>query len=154
MVDTPLEINMNTITSEEGRSPRFKYLVLLPFDGSTMPLRDTIGDVIRRERGEPIFLDEIRFGAVWVDEIAGAIGTSDAVIAEVTRLNPNVMFELGMAHSLGKPLVLLLSEAATTNLPSDLSGYQYLTYTPGDLTAFSERLGKAVRQLAQRRGAY
>lgn len=142
------------IPHEKDRSFRFRYLILLPFDASHKRLRDTIGRVIRDEQGSPVFLDEIRAGAVWVDEVSRLIRTSDAVIADLTRINPNVMFELGMAHGLGKPLVLLLSEAASSNLPSDLLGYQYLTYAPENLSAFSARLSRTVRQLAQRQGGF
>jgi hypothetical protein len=141
------------VPDEEDRPTRFTYLILLPFDPSAKQLRDTIGSIIRQEQGEPIFLDEIRTGAVWVDEVLRLIRASDAVIADLTRLNPNVMFELGMAHGLGKPLVLLLSETTNSSLPSDLVGNQYLTYAPENLSAFSDRLSRKVRQLAQRRGA-
>jgi len=41
------------------------------------------------------------------DEIAGAVGGCDAMVAVVIGRNPNVFWELGIAFSLGKPLVLL-----------------------------------------------
>ena len=63
------------------------------------------------------------------------------------------MFELGVAQGLGKPLILLLSEEANASLPSDLVGYQNLTYSPNNLSSFSDRLRRAARQLEARRGA-
>lgn len=141
-------------SAAERHPPRFAYLVLLPFDASAKRMRNSIRSVVNEEQGDALFLDEIRSGAVWVDEVSRLIRTSDAVIADVSRLNPNVMFELGMAHGLGKPLVLLLSEAADINLPTDLLGYHFLTYSPDNLSAFLDRLRKTLRQLAQRRGAF
>jgi hypothetical protein len=140
-------------TTEEGQPLPFKFLVLLPFDASAKRLRDAINTTIRQARGEPVFLDEIRAGAVWVDEVSRLISASDAVIADVTRLNPNVMFELGLAHGLGKPFVLLLDGGASTNLPGALLGYQYLTYSPENLSSLMVRLSRTVTQIVQRREA-
>jgi hypothetical protein len=140
------------LPAEHHGSHRLKCLVLLPFDASARSLRDTIRRIIYEEQGEPLFLDDFRPGAVWVDEVSRLIRESDAVIADVTRSNPNVLFELGMAHGLGKPIILLLSEGAIEKLPSDLLGYVYLRYTPDNLSGFSHRLGKFIGQLGQRRG--
>lgn len=153
-IDTSLDrsIERHDI-GEEAVSNRFRFLVLLPFGYSEQHLRNTIASVIRQAEGEPLFLDEnIKVGALWVDEISRLIRTSDAVIADLTRMHPNIMFELGMAHGLGKPLVLLLSESANLNVPSDLAGYHYITYAPENLSAFSTRLTRTVRQLVLRRG--
>lgn len=140
-------------TAGEDRHTRFTFLVLIPFDASAGRLQATINNAVRESNGEPVFLNQVKAGAAWVDEVTQLIRTSGAVIADVTRRNPNVMFELGIAHGLGKPLVLLFSDAESTNLPSDLLGYQYLTYSPQNLSAFASRLSKTVRQLVQHRGA-
>ena len=132
---------------------KVQYYILLLVGASMRHLRDTIARTIREERAEPFFVDEILAGAAWVNEISIRIRTSDVVIADITRLNPNVMFELGIAHGLGKPLILLLNEDADVDLPTDLVGYQYLTYTPGNLSSFVEKLRRTARQLEVRKGA-
>jgi hypothetical protein len=149
----PEEIPVGNDEKANYTQEKLKYFVLLPLDASMARLRDTIGRSIRDERAEPFFVDEILAGAAWVDEISRRIRTSDAVIADITRLNPNVMFELGMAHSFGKPLILLLSEDADIDLPTDLVGYQYLTYSSGNLSPFVEKLRRTVQQLEARKGA-
>ena len=148
----PQENPVENVEEADYIKKKLKYLVLLPLDASMVRLRDTIGHSIREEGAANFFVDELLAGAAWVDEIARRIRTSDAVIADITRLNPNVMFELGMAHSLGKPLILLLSEDADIDLPTDLVGYQYLTYSSGNLSPFAEKLRRTVRQLEARRG--
>jgi nucleoside 2-deoxyribosyltransferase len=145
---------MSAVMSKQKRATEaFKFLVLLPFDASARQLRDVINTTIRQEQGEPLFLDENKAGALWVEEVSRLVSTSGAVIADVTRRNPNVMFELGVAHALGKPLVLLLDEDANTNLPSGLAGYQYLTYSRGNFSPLISRLGKTIGQIVQRREA-
>jgi predicted nucleotide-binding protein len=137
--------------NENRTAEAFKFLVLLPFDASAKRLRDVLNTTIRQAHGEPVFLDQnLAAGALWVDDVARLVRTSGAVIADVTRLNPNVMFELGMAHSLGKPLVLLVDEAASTKVPSDLAGYQFLTYSPGNLSPLMARLEKTIGLIVQR----
>jgi nucleoside 2-deoxyribosyltransferase len=141
------------MSKQKQTTETFKFLVLLPFDASARRLRDVINTAIRQARGEPLFLNETKAGAVWVDEVSRVVSTSGAVIADVTRLNPNVMFELGMAHALGKPLVLLLDEAASTNLPSDLAGYQFVTYSRENLSPLMARLSRTIGQIVQRQEA-
>jgi hypothetical protein len=143
----------DVVDEESGDAGKLHYFILLPVDASMRRLRDTIARTIREERAEPFFVDEILAGAAWVNEISVRIRTSDVVIADITRLNPNVMFELGIAHGLGKPLILLLNEDADVDLPTDLAGYQYLTYTPGNLSSFVEKLRRTARQLEVRKGA-
>lgn len=143
----------DVVDEESEDAGKVQYFILLPVDASMLHLRDTIARTIREERAEPFFVDEILAGAAWVNEISIRIRTSDVVIADITRLNPNVMFELGIAHGLGKPLILLLNEDADVDLPTDLVGYQYLTYTPGNLSSFVEKLRRTARQLEVRKGA-
>jgi predicted nucleotide-binding protein len=108
---------------------------------------------LREERAVPFFVDELPAGAAWVDDIVQRIRSSHVVVADITRMNPNVMFELGIAHGLGKPLILLINEVEDVDLPSDLVGYQYLMYAPDNLSSFVERLRRTARQLQARKGA-
>jgi len=48
------------------------------------------------------------------------------VIAEITAPNQNVFYELGYAHALKKPTILLAEHGKT--LPFDVSGYRCLFY--------------------------
>lgn len=94
---------------------------------------------------------EVRPGALWVDELLAMLRSSDFLIADVSRKNPNVIFELGVAHGLGKPFVMLLStDADAAGIPSDLSGYQYLSYDPSNLSNLAIRLARMVESVAAR----
>jgi hypothetical protein len=50
----------------------------------------------------------------------------DVVIADITKLNANVMFELGIRHGLGKPYVLLCEEGQ--ELPFDIKNFRTIFY--------------------------
>jgi predicted nucleotide-binding protein len=127
-------------------------LVLLPHDAGAARVRDTVNRVLREHGIEPIALeDELTAGARWVDEMVSLLRRADFVIADVSRKNPNVLFELGVAHGLDKPFILLLgADAGTAGLPSDLMGFQMLVYDPADLSPLAARLARMVQSAAVR----
>ncbi len=52
----------------------------------------------------------------WLPQIEGSIAYSNAVVAFLDGSNPNVLVEVGEAHALGKPLILVVQNAR--DLPS------------------------------------
>ena len=59
-------------------------------------------------------------------DIAQGIVDAKVVIAEVTPPNQNVYYELGYAHALNKPTIILAERSK--ELPFDISGYRVLFY--------------------------
>jgi hypothetical protein len=59
-------------------------------------------------------------------QIAREIGVSDLVIADLSRLNANVMYELGVRHGLGKPCILMAHQGQS--LPFDLLDLRTIFY--------------------------
>jgi predicted nucleotide-binding protein len=62
---------------------------------------------------------------VWSDILQAGI-----VIAELSTPNPNVFYELGLVHALGKDTVILKEKAV--KLPADFLGTLYVEYDAGD----------------------
>ncbi|MDK7536035.1 hypothetical protein OWP14_29035, partial [Bacillus paranthracis] len=52
---------------------------------------------------------------------------SDLIVADLTDLNPNVFYELGIAHALRKNVILLTQQI--DELPFDLRSYRVLSYS-------------------------
>jgi hypothetical protein len=63
-----------------------------------------------------------------LQDISQGIAEAKVVIAEVTPANQNVFYELGYAHALGKPTILLAEREECEQLPFDISGYRVLFY--------------------------
>ena len=61
-----------------------------------------------------------------LNDIAQGIIEAKIVIAEVTTPSSNVFYELGYAHALGKPTILLAERGK--QLPFDIAGYRCLFY--------------------------
>jgi hypothetical protein len=79
-----------------------------------------------------------------VDQVWQGIRSADVVIAEFSSLNANVMYELGLAHALGKEVIAISQQEA---LPFDIRSLRRITYTPtalGDLQAAVTLALKAV----------
>lgn len=73
-------------------------------------------------------------------DIIGGIVKADLVLVELTTLNPNVMYELGVSHGMGRPTVLMAQ--SIEDIPFDLRSYRILLYT----TRFDE-IGKLRQDL-------
>lgn len=61
-----------------------------------------------------------------LEQIALAIRDSALVIADITPPNQNVYYELGYAHAIGKPTILMARKG--TELPFDVRSYRVLFY--------------------------
>ena len=61
-----------------------------------------------------------------VDDIWNLIRSSRFIIAELTTKNPNVLYEIGLAHAIGKPAIILTRD--DNDVPFDLKSLFYLYY--------------------------
>jgi hypothetical protein len=67
-------------------------------------------------------IDEKAGPGIIFQDIQREIERAEIVVAEVTPANPNVFYELGYAHALGKPTILLAQRGA--QLPFDIRSFR------------------------------
>jgi len=106
---------------------RPKVFVVMEFNS---PYNEIYSDVIKRI-AEEFGVDTIRadetFGpGIILADIVRQITESKAIIAEITPANPNVYYEVGYAHALAKPTILVADKS--TKLPFDVSPFRVLFY--------------------------
>lgn len=65
---------------------------------------------------------------VIMSEVWSALNGCKLVIAELTEINANVFYELGIAHTLGKPAILLTQATEVTEIPFDLRHLRFIQY--------------------------
>lgn len=90
---------------------------------------------------EPIRADDLFRPSVIVSDLWDMIQRAKVLLAELTTKNPNVFYELGLAHAIGKP-VILVSETMD-DVPFDLQQLRVILYDKDD-PMWGEKLGKNI----------
>ncbi len=62
-----------------------------------------------------------------LQDIIEGIGNANVVIADLTDLNPNVFYELGLAHAMNKKVIIITQDI--NDLPFDLRSYRAVEYS-------------------------
>jgi nucleoside 2-deoxyribosyltransferase len=80
---------------------------------------------------QPVRADAEIFGAGKItDQVWQGIKAAKVLIAELTTRNPNVFYELGVAHALRKPVILIGSNE--NDVPFDLRNIRVIYYDVSD----------------------
>lgn len=109
--------------------------VLMPFSESLSEVYDFLIKGALEEAGYNVRrADDIKSQSNILEDIVKGIAESDLIIADLTDSNPNVYYELGIAHALGKKVILITQEI--DELPFDLRSYRVISYD----THFSKML--------------
>lgn len=86
--------------------------------------------------------DDIKSQNNIIGDIIKGIITSDLIVADLTGANPNVYYELGIAHALNKKAILLTQEI--DDLPFDLRSYRVVGYS-----VHFARMNQAKKELSE-----
>ncbi len=86
-------------------------------------------------------------GAI-TDQIWQGIRRAEVIVADISGHNPNVLYELGMAHALGKEVVLIEQGAEQT--PFDIYTSRRILYDLSDLPALESSLMAAFQAVSAR----
>lgn len=104
-----------------------------------MPFADPIGGyyqsiyepAIKKAGLTPVRADADIFGTgKIIDQVWRGITNAKVLVAELTKRNPNVFYELGLAHALKKPVVLVSSNEQ--DVPFDLQHIRVIYYDVND----------------------
>ena len=81
------------------------------------------------------------------DRVIQNVCNSDLVIANLTGLNPNVMFEIAIRYSFGKPAIVIAEKG--TNLPFDIVDENTIFYIndPAGAAELKENIKKFVKKI-------
>ncbi len=125
-----------------NRSINKQYcFVAMPFEEQFDKIKDTISETLTDIGWFVKRADEIVFPRMITTKILQEILTSDLVVADLTNLNPNVFYEIGLTHALGNDLILITQENAT---PIDLKDEQTIFYSKNELNNLKNAIRKSV----------
>jgi len=107
--------------------------ILMPFgEPFDILYREIIKPAVIDSGLKPVRADEIYSPGSIMEQIRSAIQQSRACIADLTGRNPNVLYELGIAQTLGKPTVMLAQDLQ--DVPFDLKQYRIISYDKNALS--------------------
>ncbi len=110
---------------------------------------DIIKPAVRRSLTDCdcIRADEIKEVGSIVRDIVSQLCDADLVIADLTDKNPNVFYELGVRHVLGKPTILISQKME--DVPFDLRPYRTIIYgiSPRATKNFQNELEQTILHL-------
>lgn len=103
----------------EQNSKEFKKMSAL--------LDNVINPTIEKYEYETVVAHKIQEIGSIGEQVFSAIKEASLVICDLTGLNPNVMYETAVAHSFGKPTIIIV-ENDGTKLPFDISSDRAIFY--------------------------
>lgn len=106
-----------------------RCFIVMPFGDAALQVvyEDFVRPVIEGdcqlvcERGDDVFGSN-----AIMDDIRTSIDNSDIIVADLTGKNPNVFYEVGIAHTIGKPVLLMAQ--SIDDVPFDLRHRRVLLY--------------------------
>lgn len=93
-------------------------------------------------------LDHEFFTGDIVDRIKKRIALASLVVADITGNNPNVFYEVGFAHGIRKPVVLISQKKI---LPFDLRTHYCISYKRTQIELLKIKLGEHLKALLKNR---
>jgi len=124
--------------------------VMMPFKGFGdvyLAIKDAVAHAgLRCQRA-----DDIWDHSVLIQDVFNLIFKSYIVVCDFTGKNPNVFYEAGIAHTLGKHVVPITQAAA--DIPFDLQHHRYLAYLNNaeGRAALRSQLAERIKTLAAKR---
>lgn len=89
--------------------------------------RDAVEPLVREIGFEPLRIDDVHTpGIIIINDIINNLSEASIVLAEISEKNTNVYYELGLAHALGKPTLLMAIKG--TSLPFDVGPHRCIFY--------------------------
>ncbi len=91
--------------------------------------------------------DNIYSAGVIIEEIWEKIQEAGIIVADCTDKNPNVLYEIGLAHAIGKDDQVILISQSIEDIPFDLRHRRIITYDPNKLDALAVKLSKTIEKI-------
>jgi hypothetical protein len=150
----PIELIMRGIGETQVRNiqvsaVRPQAFVVMQFTDEYNELfRQVISPVCQEFGYEVIRADNIYTNSLIIQDITKSIENASLIIADLTPNNANVYYEVGYAHGIQKPTILL-SDRKREKLPFDISGFRVLFYdnTIGGKSEVENALRKHLQAL-------
>ena len=138
-----------------GTRDRIRCFIVMPFSLEwSNDVHRVLSEACKALSVHPVRGDDVFTPTDIIVDIWHGINGADFVIADITGRNPNVLYELGIAHTLAKPVLIISRNAA--DIPIDLSTRRVIVYGQshdnwrGDLET---KVTRAIKEILDTYGA-
>lgn len=100
--------------------------IMMPFDAAFAPVHDAIHDACVKASLRSKRADDIWANSTIIQDIVDLIFAAEIVVVDFSGRNANVMYETGIAHTLGKHVVPITQ--SLEHVPFDLQSHRVLPY--------------------------
>lgn len=100
--------------------------VMMPFESAFDPVYGATSRACKFQGLESLRVDEIYKPTPIISDIFSIIAQSSLVISDLTGRNPNVLYETGIAHALGRRVIMIMQEQK--DVPFDLKHIRFIKY--------------------------
>lgn len=143
----PNSIAVNPIFGKPRSTNRTpEVFVLMPFSDDLRPIYDDHIKLIATQSNLTVARADDDFFAphAIISDIWDAIYNSKIIIADCTGRNPNVFYEIGIAHTIGRPTILI--SQMIDDVPFDLRHLRCIVYeyNPRGMVKFNETLRRTL----------
>jgi hypothetical protein len=127
--------------------------VMMPLDAAMNPIWEGIQAVCKHHRFECLRANNVWQASAIIQDIFSLIYRSYIVICDFSGQNPNVFYECGVAHTLGKHVVPLAQHV--NDIPFDLKHHRALIYhnNAEGIATMQQGLWDRIKTLSEQRGA-
>lgn len=144
--DASLISGVGSTASKYRANTGFIMMWMDPKQPNLIDVADTIREVFQSFGIRALRADDIEHEGLITERVLNEIRTAEFLFADLTGARPNVYYEVGFAHALGKRVILF--RKAATELHFDISTYNCPEYE--SLRELREKLTKRLTALTNR----
>jgi hypothetical protein len=149
LAQRPAEVEARPIAFKIPAAPPEADLisVMMPFDTEFTPVFDALSAACKSAKMRCLRADHVWTEDEIMQEIFSLIYRSRLIICDFTKMNPNVFYETGIAHTLGRPVIPTTQNIS--HVPFDLRHRRCLTYSNDEkgLTALTGKIAQRIRTI-------
>ena len=118
-----LGVNVSNISMRENT-----VFCLMPFHKNFNKIYETISQTCKEAGYQCLRSDDIYNPGKILQQIIMLMFESQLIVAVLDGKNPNVFYEIGIAHSIGKTVILVANLAKVEDIPFDLRSDRFILY--------------------------
>lgn len=135
-----------------SRPPRIELdaaACMMPFAATFNDIYNEISGACSEAGLNCLRVDEIYNNKSIIDDVIGTIDRARIVICDLTGKNPNVLYETGIAHALGRE-VIIIAQDISNDVPFDLKHMRCIEYDGTNQAgrhALREKLTRTIKRV-------